>query len=174
MSKMASHKAFGHQQHKLWSKEGSEVKLPIWLPTTKCRESTHPGVCRLSATHCWKALKESYKFASDLVSIRGQNKKLQTPKVPRVQTETVSGLHFGSPRKKCHSNASAAESHREYYMGEGGGFPRVWAVVSQMNPRLPVACPSTKGALECRLEWVNSLSLFLVQSQSFSTPPYPF
>ncbi len=111
-----------------------------------------PGVCRSSATHCWKALKESYKFASDLVSIRGQNKKLQTPKVPRVQTETVSGLHFGSPRKKCHSNASATESHREYYMGEGGGFPRVWAVVSQMNPRLPVACPSTKGALECRLE----------------------
>jgi hypothetical protein len=30
-------------------------------------------------------------------------------------------------------------------MGEGGGFPRVWAVLSQVSPKLPVACPSTKG-----------------------------
>jgi hypothetical protein len=30
---------------------------------------------------------------------------------------------FGSPEKKCHSDASATERHREYYMGEGGGFP---------------------------------------------------
>jgi hypothetical protein len=33
-------------------------------------------------------------------------------------------------------------------MGEGGGFPRVRAVVS---PVLPVACPSTKGAPKCEL-----------------------
>jgi len=36
-------------------------------------------------------------------------------------------------------------------MGEGGGFPLVWAVVSQVNPESPMACPSTKGALECEL-----------------------
>jgi hypothetical protein len=35
-----------------------------------------PGVCGGSATHRWKALKESYKFASDLVSIGGLSKKL--------------------------------------------------------------------------------------------------
>jgi hypothetical protein len=28
-------------------------------------------------------------------------------------------------------------------MGEGGGFPRVRAVVSRVNPKLPVACLST-------------------------------
>jgi len=44
-------------------------------------------------------------------------------KVLRVQTGTILGFHFGSPGKKCHSDASAAERHREYYMGEGGGFP---------------------------------------------------
>jgi hypothetical protein len=33
-------------------------------------------------------------------------------------------------------------------MGEGGGFPRVRAVVS---PVLTVACPSTKGVPECEL-----------------------
>jgi hypothetical protein len=30
---------FGHLQHKLWSKEGSGVKLAVWLPTTKNQES---------------------------------------------------------------------------------------------------------------------------------------
>ncbi len=39
----------------------------------------------------------------------------------------------------------------EYYVGEGGGFPRVWAVVSLMSLGLFVACLSTKGALESEL-----------------------
>jgi len=34
-------------------------------------------------------------------------------------------------------------------MGEGGGFPQVQAVVSPVSPELPMACPNTKGALEC-------------------------
>jgi hypothetical protein len=54
------------------------------------------------------------------------------------------GLLLGSPGKKCHSDVALAENCREYYKGEGGGFPQVWAVVSQVNPRLPVACPNTK------------------------------
>jgi hypothetical protein len=29
-------------------------------------------------------------------------------------------------------------------MGEGGGFPQVRAVVSQVSPRSLVACPNTK------------------------------
>ncbi len=36
-------------------------------------------------------------------------------------------------------------------MGEGGGFPRIWAVVSLVSLKLPVAYPSTKGAPECKL-----------------------
>jgi len=36
-------------------------------------------------------------------------------------------------------------------MGEGGGFPRVRAMVSLVSPELPVACVSTKGAVECEL-----------------------
>jgi hypothetical protein len=39
----------------------------------------------------------------------------------------------------------AAESHIEYYMGEGGGFLRIRAVVSQMSAGLLVACPNTKS-----------------------------
>jgi hypothetical protein len=40
---------------------------------------------------------------------------------------------------------------REYYMWEGGGFPRVRAVVSHVNPRSLVACPNTKNVLKCEL-----------------------
>jgi hypothetical protein len=36
-------------------------------------------------------------------------------------------------------------------MGEGGGFPRVRALVSLVSPRSPVACLNTKGALESEL-----------------------
>jgi hypothetical protein len=36
-------------------------------------------------------------------------------------------------------------------MGEGGGFPRVQAMVSQVSLELPVTCPSTKGVLENEL-----------------------
>jgi hypothetical protein len=39
-------------------------------------------------------------------------------------------------------------------MGEGGGFLRIWAVVSHVshvNPGSPVACPSITSALECEL-----------------------
>jgi hypothetical protein len=56
------------------------------------------------------------------------------PKVPGVQSGTILRLHFGSLGKKCHSDVASAESCREYYMGEGGGFPRVRAVVSQVSP----------------------------------------
>jgi hypothetical protein len=40
-------------------------------------------------------------------------------------TETISGLHFGSPGNLCHSDVASATSHIEYYMGEGGGFPHL-------------------------------------------------
>ncbi len=58
----------------------------------------------------------------------------------------VSGLLLGSPETKSHLNVGATERCRKYYMGEGGGFPRARAVVSLVTLRLPVACPSTKGA----------------------------
>jgi hypothetical protein len=37
--------------------------------------------------------------------------------------------------------------HREYYKGEGGGFPKVWVVVSLMSSRMPVASLCIKNAL---------------------------
>jgi hypothetical protein len=42
---------------------------------------------------------------------------------------TISGLHFGSPGNLCHLDVGAVECRRVYYMGDGGGIPRVRAVV---------------------------------------------
>jgi hypothetical protein len=58
---------------------------------------------------------------------------------------------FGTPPweyrdKKNHLNVTPMESCRIYYMGEGGGFPRVRAMVNLVSPESPMACPSTKGA----------------------------
>jgi hypothetical protein len=100
----------------------------------KVRNRPFPDVCSGSATRRWKDLDESYKFGLKLVPIRVWGEKLWTPKVPGVQTETISGLLFGSPGKKSHLDVASARSCREYYKGEGGGFPRVRAVVSQVSP----------------------------------------
>jgi hypothetical protein len=51
----------------------------------------YPSVCKQSATHRWKALNENYKFASDLIPIRGLNKELWTHKITGIQTKIVSG-----------------------------------------------------------------------------------
>jgi hypothetical protein len=58
MSKMASHESFGHLQPKLWVKEGPGIKLPIWFPATKSREST---CSRRALGECDTALESSQR-----------------------------------------------------------------------------------------------------------------
>jgi hypothetical protein len=58
----------------------------------------------------------------------------------------IPGLPFGSPGTNYHFDVVPMERRREYYKGEGGGFPQVRAVVSLVNPRLLVARPNTKSA----------------------------
>jgi hypothetical protein len=76
-----------------------------------------------SATRRWKALDESYNFGLELVPIQARGEELWPSKVPGLQPETISGLQLGSPGKKSHSDVASAVRRREYYMGEGGGFP---------------------------------------------------
>jgi hypothetical protein len=111
-------------------KKGQKSNWQFDTQPLKVKNRPNPGVCRRSATHCWKVLKENYQFSLDLIPIEGRNKRLWTPKVPGVEIEIVLGLHFENPGKKCHSDASAAESHKKYYMAEGGGFleSRPWCV----------------------------------------------
>jgi hypothetical protein len=125
-------------------KKGRESNWQFDSRPLKVGNRPDPNMRWGSVTWRWKALEDSYKIGSDLVLIGDRGEKLWWPKVSRVQTGTVSGLHFGSPRTKSHVGVGTVEQRKEYYMGEGGGFPRVQAVVSQMSPRSPVACPNTK------------------------------
>jgi hypothetical protein len=103
-------------------------------------------VCKWHATCRWKTFDEGYNFPSEFIPIGVLPKKLWSRKVVGVPTLAISRLPFGSPRTKSHLDEGATERCRVYYMGEGGGFPRVWAVVSLVNLRSPVVRPSTKGA----------------------------
>jgi hypothetical protein len=67
-------------------------------------------------------------------------------KIAEVQTLAILGLFLESFRTKNHLDIGVAERPKKYYMGKGGGFPEVWAVVSLVSPRSPMACHSTKGA----------------------------
>ncbi len=77
-------------------KKGRESNWQFDSRSLKVRNQPNPGVRRWSVTHHWKALKESYKFALNLVLIGGWIEKVWMPKVSRVQTGTISGLQFGS------------------------------------------------------------------------------
>jgi hypothetical protein len=95
---------------------------------------------RRRATYRWKALDKSYNFALDHTSIQGLLAKLWGSKVLGVPQGGISGLPAespGSPGKKSHLDVVSAERRREYYKGEGGGFPQVRAVVSLVCPCCP-------------------------------------
>jgi hypothetical protein len=65
MSKVGSHDPFGHLKHKLWLKERSRVKLTIWLPTTKRRESTwfpcDQVACNIPLKSYWQGLQLCFR-----------------------------------------------------------------------------------------------------------------
>jgi hypothetical protein len=83
-------------------KKGQESNWQFDSQPQKVRNRPDAGVCRWNATHHWKVVKESYKFALDLIPIGGLSKELWATKILRVQIEIVSGLLLGSPKKKCH------------------------------------------------------------------------
>jgi hypothetical protein len=80
--------------------------------------------CRQRATYRWKALDKGYNFAVDRIAIGGLQKKLCALKVSRVLVGGISGFPHKSPGTKSHLDAGPVESHRVYYKGEGGGFPK--------------------------------------------------
>jgi hypothetical protein len=145
-------------------KKGRESNWQFDSQPQKIRNRPDPGVFRWSATHSWKALNQGYNFALDLIIIGGLQRKLCALKVARIPVVRISGLPLGSLGTKNHLDVALVESYKVYYIGEGGGFPRVRAVMSLENSKSPVARPSTKGApkseltnlwlVGCRFKWV--------------------
>jgi hypothetical protein len=96
MSKMGSHCSFGHLKHKLWPKEGPWVKLSIWLPTRKSREST-----RFTWLHttCHLPLESSRQELQ--LCFRAHLDPRSSPKVMGPQSyKSVRWRDFGTPTRE--------------------------------------------------------------------------
>jgi hypothetical protein len=125
---MASHWPFGHLSPKLWAKEGPRVKLAVWLPTTKSWESTSTSELRVRhgvgkiSTRATSLVQTSLRSDFAIGSY-------ELPKSRDSTRDSFGTIQLGSPGKKSHLDVVPETWHREYYMGEGGGFPRVRAVV---------------------------------------------
>jgi hypothetical protein len=144
--KLSSYDPFGYLKHKLWPKEGLGVNLTIWSRPIKVGNRPEFLACRWRDTYHWKALNEGYNFDLGLTFIRGLHTKLCASKVVGVLILGISGLPLGSLGKKWHLGVGPMARHKEYYKGEGGGFPQVRAMVSFVNLCLLVARSCTKSA----------------------------
>jgi hypothetical protein len=75
----------------------------------------------------------------------------QSPKsLNQDNLETILGLPLGVPRQKAIRMWPPWSGAEDTIWGKVVA-PRVLAVVSQVSPKLPMACPSTKGAPKCEL-----------------------
>jgi hypothetical protein len=162
MSKMVLHDPFGHLKHKLWPKKRLGVKLTVWLPTSKSRESTWFR-CVQVMCNSKKVINEGYSFASNLISIRGLHAKLWAPKVTGIPIVGISGLHLGVLGQNVIWMWASWFKDRVYYKGEGGGFPQVQAVLSLMSlscswlilaPKVLQLCINHFVLVLCRSVWV--------------------
>jgi hypothetical protein len=136
MLKMGLHEPFGHLSHKLWQKERSGVKLAFWLPTTKSQESTWPLHVQMECDISLERSRQELQVFFILHPNRRSEQKVMISQSCGSLNRTISGLLFGSPGTKSHSDVGATERHREYYMGEGGGFPESgpWWVLWVQSP----------------------------------------
>jgi len=139
---MALHEPFRHLQHKLWSKEQPGVKL---LNLKKVGNQPDLGVCRWSATHCWKALEESYKFPLNLIPIQGLSQELWAPKVLGVQTGIVSRFLLESHGNKNHLDCGGGGATLRILYGGRWWLPPNPGRGESSESMLPMACPNTKG-----------------------------
>jgi hypothetical protein len=139
---MASHWSFGHLQPKLGAKEGPRVKLAVWLPTTKRRESTSSW-CPI--WECDMALKRS-RWGLQLW-LRPCCDPTPQSGVMAVQSSwspagTMSGQlqdSISGVPTKCAIRVPPPRSNAEYTIGSKVvAYSRVRAVVN-------LVCPSARG-----------------------------
>jgi hypothetical protein len=105
----------------------------VWLATIKSRESTSSQrpmtVCDMVLENSRGELQHWFRPRSNRTWQSGDMSS-QSSETP---IGTILGLQLGSLGKKSHLDVASAESCKEYYKWEGGGFPRVRAVVCHVS-----------------------------------------
>jgi hypothetical protein len=87
--------------------------------------------CMWCGIYSWKGLDKGYNFILNHLNRRPAHK-------------VMGCQNRGSPGTKWHLGVSLVVRPREYYKGEGGGFPQVQAVLNLVSPCLHVVRPCTK------------------------------
>jgi hypothetical protein len=75
--------------------------------------------------YCWKSFDEVYNFALDLNSVKGLHKKLWASKVVGVPILKITKFPTWESRETHHLDVALVACQKDYYKGEGGGFPQV-------------------------------------------------
>jgi hypothetical protein len=151
MSKLASHWPFGHLQPKLWAKEGPGVKLTVWLPTTKSRESTSSQrlqrKCDMALNNSRGELQLWFKPRPNL-SLGREVMNAQSPGSPNRD-------NFGTPpwesREKEPFGCSLSAKLQRILKGGGWWLPPSPSRGESCGPKCSWLVPTPKGVPECEL-----------------------
>ncbi len=84
-----------------YKKKGRKSKWQFDSQPLKVRNQPNSSVCRGSVIHRWKALKESYKFASDLIPIGGRAKIYELVKFRESKPGQFQDSSLGVPGQKA-------------------------------------------------------------------------
>jgi hypothetical protein len=159
---MASHWPFGHLQPKLWAKERPGVKLAVWLPTTKSRESTSSRPpnweWNMSLERSRRGLQVWFRPRCDQTSQSGVISSQSSGTPPG----TVSGQfrdNFGTPtwesREKEQFGCSLGRVAQRILYGGRWWLPPSPGRGVSCGPKCPWLVPTPKGVPECELTtWV--------------------
>ncbi len=169
------------KKHKLWPKEGLEIKLTIWFPTTKSREvPSFPCMqvlCYKPSKRSWQGLQLCFKphlnqrFAH----------KVMHPKVMGVTVVGILGLPLGNPRTKWHLGVGPMAKQNHTIRGKvvvSSKSKLWWILWIRVYSWLVRASKCFNYALTnllfslCRSMWVAYQSSYS-PSQSSNTPLYP-
>jgi len=148
---MASHWQFGHLQPKLWAKEGSGVKLAVWLPTTKIRESTSSRrrlkKCDTELESSWRELQLWFRTRPD-PSLGRRAVAIQSPGTPTWDS-------FGTPtwesREKEPFGCNFRNERQKILCGGRWWLPPSLGRGESSSPSCPWLVPTPKGVSECEL-----------------------
>jgi hypothetical protein len=173
MSKMSLHGPFGHLQHKLGAKERSGVKLAIWFPTSKSRESTRPwcaqGECDTPLESSQGKLQVCWRPRSNR---RSEQRVMTSWSLGSSNWDNFETPPWESQDKEPFECGCCGITQRILYGGRWWLPPSPGCGESSESV-LPVACPNTKNDFKgvltnllvgflCRIEELNKLSIFLV------------
>jgi hypothetical protein len=151
MSKMTSHEPFKHLHNKLWSKERPRVKLAVWLPTSKNRESTQSRCVQVECNTLFK----SFWGELQVCFVPHPNWRFELGVMSSQSPGSLNRANFGTPPweswdQKPFGCTCHGQRQRILYGGRWWLPPRPGRGEPNESV-LPVACPNTKSVSKCEL-----------------------